>query len=82
MERCSIGIRDGGVLVYATCSLLPEENEMVIEAFLDNNSMFSLLPIENPFTGETSSNGLTIAPPETNGNGMFIAKLRKTHTPA
>jgi len=27
-------VKSGGRLVYATCSILPEENEMVVDAFL------------------------------------------------
>lgn len=36
-------VRPGGHLVYVTCSLLPEENEAVLETFLAQNSRFSLL---------------------------------------
>ncbi|MFC4487017.1 RsmB/NOP family class I SAM-dependent RNA methyltransferase [Tepidiphilus baoligensis] len=36
-------VRPGGHLVYVTCSLLPEENETVLETFLARESRFSLL---------------------------------------
>jgi 16S rRNA (cytosine967-C5)-methyltransferase len=36
-------VRPGGHLIYVTCSLLPEENEAVLEAFLAQDSRFSLL---------------------------------------
>ena len=36
-------VRPGGRLVYVTCSLLPEENEAVLEAFLAQEPRFSLL---------------------------------------
>lgn len=36
-------VRPGGHLVYVTCSLLPEENEAVLEAFLAHEPRFSLL---------------------------------------
>jgi len=36
-------LKPGGRLVYATCSLLPEENEDIVTAFLGENSEFQLL---------------------------------------
>ena len=37
-------LKPGGRLVYATCSLLPEENEQLVEAFLAEGG-FTLLPV-------------------------------------
>jgi 16S rRNA (cytosine967-C5)-methyltransferase len=37
-------LKPGGRLVYATCSLLPEENEAIVEAFLAEGG-FTLLPV-------------------------------------
>ena len=36
-------VKSGGRLVYATCSILPEENEQVVEAFLAAHPQFQLL---------------------------------------
>ncbi|MBU2643473.1 RsmB/NOP family class I SAM-dependent RNA methyltransferase [bacterium] len=77
LHRCCGSVRTNGVLIYATCSLLPEENEMVINAFLDSHKEFSFEKIRNPFSQEFSEKGLTISPPQTDGNGMYIARLRK-----
>jgi 16S rRNA (cytosine967-C5)-methyltransferase len=38
-------VRKGGRLVYATCSLFPEENEGQVQAFLDRHAAFALLPL-------------------------------------
>jgi 16S rRNA (cytosine967-C5)-methyltransferase len=37
-------VKGGGRLVYATCSLLPAENQAVVQAFLAANDAFTLLP--------------------------------------
>jgi 16S rRNA (cytosine967-C5)-methyltransferase len=38
-------VRPGGRLVYATCSLLREENEDVVQGFLGTNAEFRLVPV-------------------------------------
>ena len=40
LEHNSAFVKNGGVLVYATCSILPQENEMIIEKFLENHDDF------------------------------------------
>ncbi len=37
-------LRPGGVLVYSTCTLLPEENEGIVRAFLEASPQFALAP--------------------------------------
>ena len=39
-------LRPGGALVYSTCTLLPEENEQVVEAFLRERSDLQRAPVE------------------------------------
>jgi len=42
LEEASRGVREGGMLVYATCSSEPEENEAVVDAFLERHPGFAL----------------------------------------
>jgi len=37
-------VKKGGRLVYATCSILPEENQHIVQAFLADHPDFALLP--------------------------------------
>lgn len=55
LENLSPYLKEGGVILYATCSLEPEENEYVIESFLKSHSNFKILsptPILTKFCGE------------------------------
>ena len=55
-------LKPGGVLVYAVCSLEPEENEAVVEPFLDRH----------PFTVEnTAGPGSAMIKPMMSKNGFF-----------
>jgi 16S rRNA (cytosine967-C5)-methyltransferase len=51
LDRAAELTRRGGVLVYATCSLEPEEGEHQIDSFLARNSEFSRLPVAPPEVG-------------------------------
>jgi 16S rRNA (cytosine967-C5)-methyltransferase len=42
LQNVSLAVKKGGRLIYTTCSLLPEENEKIIDHFLKNNSRFLL----------------------------------------
>jgi 16S rRNA (cytosine967-C5)-methyltransferase len=72
LKKASLMVSPGGYLIYATCSLLPEENEMQIEKFLESNDDFSL---EN-FKGESSS-VITYYPHKNDCDGFFVANLKK-----
>ncbi|MBN6046683.1 16S rRNA (cytosine(967)-C(5))-methyltransferase RsmB [Citrobacter sp. ku-bf4] len=65
-------LKSGGTLVYATCSVLPEENSMQVRAFLQRtaNAMLSE-------TGTPEMPGLQNLPDTEDGDGFFYAKLIK-----
>ncbi len=42
LDKASEYVKDGGVLVYSTCTTEPEENEMVIEKFLEKHTDFEV----------------------------------------
>jgi 16S rRNA (cytosine967-C5)-methyltransferase len=43
LDQYSIMVKPGGLMVYATCSILPEENERQVERFLKNHPQYELL---------------------------------------
>ena len=82
-------LKPGGVLIYSTCSLEPEEDELVIDEFLSLKGDADLLPIDL----SVGSSGLTevfansldsrlsltrrLWPHESGTEGFFLAKLVK-----
>jgi 16S rRNA (cytosine967-C5)-methyltransferase len=46
LAHAALVIRPGGRLIYATCSSEPEENEAVVQAFLDTHPDFTAVPID------------------------------------
>jgi 16S rRNA (cytosine967-C5)-methyltransferase len=81
IENCAENTKEGGFLVYSTCSISVEENEMVIENFLKLHPEFKLVDTK-PKIGLPGLRGLTkcqrLYPHIHDCNGFFIAKLRKT----
>ena len=80
LQAASERLAEGGTLVYCTCSILPEEDEFIVETFLRKNTEFTLIP-QSPFLGQPGLRGLTdcqrFYPHLHNCNGYFIAKMRK-----
>ena len=67
----------GGVLLYATCSVLKVENEAQVEAFLARTPGARAEPLDDRF-GRVSGAGRQRLPGEQGGDGFFYARLRKT----
>ncbi|MHA1992558.1 MAG: RsmB/NOP family class I SAM-dependent RNA methyltransferase [Candidatus Hodarchaeales archaeon] len=81
-------VKPGGTIIYSTCSYLPQENELVLKRFVDNNSVkvepisaqnlrfhkgLSWFEQELPKEMENASR---IYPFDFNSVGFFVAKLR------
>jgi 16S rRNA (cytosine967-C5)-methyltransferase len=66
----------GGVLLYATCSVLKAENEEQVAAFLARTADAQVEPLDDSF-GHASGAGRQRLPGEGGGDGFFYARLRK-----
>lgn len=69
-------LETNGVLLYATCSVLPEENENLIARFLDQQHNAEELPIKLPL-GAKAKCGWQLLPKENQHDGFFYARIRK-----
>ena len=80
-------VKKGGRLVYATCSLLPEENEKQIEKFLANHPEFTRIDYHtvwvqnNTAPAPCAGDYLTLTPRQHNTDGFFAAILEKKAAP-
>ena len=68
-------LKPGGVLLYATCSILPEENDLQIKDFLENTNDASLIPLSAQNNDAIKSR--QILPNEQKMDGFYYAKLQK-----
>lgn len=76
LKNASDAVLPGGRLLYATCTLRPQENEEQVLAFLSQNKSFSLLPLELPAPfGRIEAGMLTLWPHRHGTDGFFFALL-------
>ena len=66
----------GGLLLYATCSLLPQENELQVEQFLARSADAREVHIKAQW-GVARSVGRQTLPSETHMDGFYYARLEK-----
>jgi len=76
-------VKPGGRLVYATCSLLQEENEQQLAWFLENMPDFAPLPIDQVWSETVggppppAGPGLRLSPASTGTDGFFCSVLER-----
>ncbi|MBF0628961.1 MAG: 16S rRNA (cytosine(967)-C(5))-methyltransferase RsmB [Magnetococcales bacterium] len=80
LENGARHLRPGGTLVYAVCSLEPEEGEGVIETFLAHHPQWRRAPVEPregvPLQAITAAGDLRFEPARDRMDGFFIARLK------
>lgn len=89
LEQAYVMLRTDGILVYSTCTFSPEEDEQMIDAFLEKHPDLELLPINKtagvadgrPDWSDTKRSELSrtarLWPHKLRGEGHFAAKLCK-----
>jgi 16S rRNA (cytosine967-C5)-methyltransferase len=70
-------VKPGGALVYATCSVLTDENERQIEAFVGRHPDFEVTPVQDVLPAEGIAHGpyLRLSPLRHGTDGFFAARL-------
>lgn len=78
LENVSRYVRPGGVLLYATCTLLERENEEIVAAFLEKRKDFTSEKFQLPGPFGLCADGMLTCWPHRHGtDGFFFAKLRR-----
>jgi len=80
LDAAAALVKVGGRIIYATCSLLPSENEAQITQFLEKHPNYRILPLgEQPnHPIPTDDTGfMTLRPDQTQSDGFFTAVLEK-----
>ena len=79
LENSRNYVKQGGILMYSTCTIDKRENIKNIEKFLKENKDFSLenITLNNSIVKSKENGVLEILPDEYSCDGFFIAKLKK-----
>lgn len=89
LDKCALAVCKGGYIIYSTCTFNPDENERQIEAFLERHSDFELCELPEDMGLDQGRPEWTksgdekfklcgrLWPHKINGEGHFVAKMRK-----
>lgn len=75
LENAASYLKPGGTMIYSTCTILPEENERMLKAFLKTHEDFSLCSFD--IRGEKTEGYITLYPHRHGTDGFFISKLER-----
>ena len=95
IRNCAVAVKPGGYLLYSTCTYSIEENEELVEKFLELSPDFSIVPIEGE-VGRVGSSGILpreesnrdlahtrrFYPHLISGEGQFVALMKKRDNPS
>jgi 16S rRNA (cytosine967-C5)-methyltransferase len=88
LQSAATLLKPGGRLVYATCSILPEENSGIVNAFLAAHPEFERVPAESVLVqqgvsadGLTAQGDLQLRPDRHGTDGFYAAVLQRRVAP-
>ncbi|MBO7368909.1 MAG: RsmB/NOP family class I SAM-dependent RNA methyltransferase, partial [Clostridia bacterium] len=75
LSNCARYVKVGGAIVYSTCSVFDDENDLIVERFLNANDGFKVEKIESPLYSVQKKYGLQFLPQLSFGAGFYCARL-------
>ncbi len=70
-------LRKDGIITYSTCTLFQEENQGVLQRFLEKHPNFELVALEHPQKNIVVDGCLVITPELYGSDGFFIGQLKR-----
>lgn len=72
-------VKKGGIITYSTCTILQEENDQTVQAFLQKHPEFTLQKTQTTraVKDDRASATLTILPSDYDSDGFFISSLQR-----
>ncbi|MBR4501338.1 MAG: RsmB/NOP family class I SAM-dependent RNA methyltransferase [Clostridia bacterium] len=80
LDDAAVMLKEGGTLVYSTCTFSRTENEETVKRFLSRHPDFEMLPFALPGCPPSPEGTLRIWPHRQRGEGHFLAALIRTGT--
>ena len=77
LDNAARHVKRGGTLVYSTCTVLPEENERVTDAFLRGHPDFSRDTFTLPQPIGTVEGHITLFPQRHGTDGFYICRMKR-----
>ena len=77
LDNCCNYVKPGGVLVYSTCTIRPEENSKQVNNFLSKHPEFTIDNINAPEAVKTREGFIQLLPWRDGVYGFFIARMRR-----
>jgi len=82
LDNAAYYVKNGGIIVYSTCTVNKAENEENCKAFLDRHSDFEKLNIaeyipQNTYDCLTKNDELAVVPGKYSSDGFFVALFKK-----
>lgn len=80
LDSVSSLLKKGGRLVYSTCTLTKEENQMTVQTFIGNHAEFAIVPIHSDYLDKksfTPEGFVQIYPHDYGTDGFFISCMVK-----
>jgi 16S rRNA (cytosine967-C5)-methyltransferase len=80
LSNSSLYVKDGGTLVYSTCTVNQKENEEVVSRFINEHKDFKIVvpnKSENKYFQNLDTGCITLFGDDNNADGFFICKMKK-----